>query len=70
MKGIKITMPFIHVNSKSDEVSIENDDLFYSEINSCGYGLQVNNILEKDEIKNLCFEISERVKKLHKLTQK
>jgi len=68
MEGIKITMPFYGMGKKSDEVTIESEHLVYSEINECGYGLQINNEEKRKEIKELCFEISEKVKELNKLT--
>lgn len=64
--GIKITMPFYHIK-ESDEVQIEANDLIYSEINPVGYGLQVNNEANREEIKQLCFDISKNVKELNKL---
>jgi len=72
MEAIKITMPFICMNSEYTEVTIEGEGLIYSEANiyakNMGYGLQVNNKEQRDVIKKLCFDISEKVKELHILT--
>jgi len=69
MEGIKITMPFIGMNPEHTEVTIEGDWIIYSEANiyaKCmGYGLQVNNEEYRDVIKKICFDISEKVKELH-----
>jgi len=65
-QGIKITMPFYGKN-ESNEVQIESSEIIYSEINSCGYGLQLNNEDNREEVKTLCFEISDKIKELDKL---
>lgn len=67
MEGITVKMPFERLNSKYNEVEIKSKDFIYSEICE-GYGLQVKDESKREEIKNLCFEISNRVKKLHNLT--
>lgn len=67
MKGIKVTMPFRHLGAKNTEVQIESENIIYSEVCD-GYGLQVNDETKRDEIKKLCFEISEKVKELNDIT--
>lgn len=65
-QGIKVTMPFYHVN-ESDEVQIESSEIIYSEINFVGFGIQLNNEAIREEAKEICLEISKKVKELDKL---
>lgn len=66
INGIRVTMPFYHIK-KSDEIQIESSEIIYSEINNCGYGMQLNNPKIKNEAKELCFEISKKIKELNNL---
>ena len=68
--GLTITMPFYFLK-RSNEVQIEGLNLYYSEANiytkSMGYGLQLNDEENREEVKALCFEISKKVKELNEL---
>ncbi len=68
-KGINITMPFTRLNDKNIEVEIRANNITYSEIGTTHYGLQVNDHNKYDEIKDLCQDISKKVKELYKLTK-
>ena len=68
-KGIKISMPFYHIDNKNNEVRIDSDEFIYSEINGAGYGLQVNDENIRKDIQKLCFQISEKVKELNELVK-
>ena len=65
-KSITVKMPFVNVNSNSDEVEITSEKLLYSETLNLS-GIQVRDESIKVDAFILCKEISEKVKKLHKL---
>ena len=65
-KSINVNMPFVNFNSKSNEVDIISDKILYSEIFNLK-GIQVDDESIKEDALKLCKEISEKVKRLHKL---
>jgi hypothetical protein len=73
INGIRVTMPFVGMKPEYTEVTIESDEIIYSEANiyakSMGYGLQVNDEEKREIIKKLCFDISEKVKELYEVSK-
>ena len=65
-KSITVKMPFVNINSKSEEVEITSEKIIYSEIDNLK-GIQVDDESIKKDAFILCKEISSKVKKLNKL---
>ena len=54
----------MNITLQDNMVSIKSDNIFYSNIKNTGYGLQLNNEDNRDEVKKICTEISELIYKL------
>lgn len=62
---IKKAYPFIDKNH-SQEITIQSDDLFYSELENLS-GMQCRSKKDYDKIKKLCQLISKSIKEIDKL---